>query len=87
MCRTGEREAASLLMQCGVGCSAPLLPVTTGMLRGVLRMLKMFAFWKNGTIKCVPSPDGIVSTFCLRRSKMTALSPPHTAEETEHTVT
>ena len=56
----------------------PLLPVTTGTFRGLLRILKKIGFCTQGTRKCVPSPETESSTP-RNRSKITALSPPSTA--------
>ena len=55
----------------------PLLPVTTGIRRGRLRMLKMIGFWTQGMRKWVPSPLTVWRTP-RKRSNITARSPPST---------
>ena len=63
-------------MVCSGECG-PLLPVTTGIRRGLLRTLKMMGLCTQGIRKCVPSPTTLGRTP-LNLSNITALSPPST---------
>lgn len=72
-----EKETEEGMEDQGNLTHVPLLPVMTGTRRGLLRMLNMIGLWTQGMRKWVPSPDTVCNTP-LKRSKITALSPPST---------
>jgi hypothetical protein len=59
-------------------CCLPLVPVTELMVRGRVRMSMMWGVCTQGILKCVPSPV-TSGRIPLKRSKITARSPPSTA--------